>query len=109
MAFTLGFGGLYPCPEVVRTVLSAEDGKQKSILDLGQFSFSRLNRVIGSTVSDNVCILSSIAILLSVVGADTPYVHLSLQRPVPQRSRLWNGYLVSSIFPVISIRATSSF
>lgn len=37
VAFKLGFGASYPCPDQVRAVLSPEDGKPKAILDLGEF------------------------------------------------------------------------
>jgi hypothetical protein len=32
---TLGLGGLYPEPEVVRAILAPEDGVTKRIIDLG--------------------------------------------------------------------------
>jgi hypothetical protein len=35
-AITLGLGGLYPAPEVVRAVLAPQDGVTKKILDLGE-------------------------------------------------------------------------
>ena len=38
MAITLGLGGLYPAPEVVRAILAPEDGVTKRIVDLGELS-----------------------------------------------------------------------
>lgn len=34
-AFSIGFGGLYPAPEIVRAVLAPQEGVTKRILDLG--------------------------------------------------------------------------
>ena len=34
---TLGLGGLYPEPEVVRAILAPQDGVTKRIVDLGQY------------------------------------------------------------------------
>ncbi|KAG9042826.1 hypothetical protein FS842_002060 [Serendipita sp. 407] len=34
-AFTVGLGGLYPCPEVVQDVLAPVEGVKKAVLDLG--------------------------------------------------------------------------
>jgi hypothetical protein len=39
---TLGLGGLYPEPEVVRAILAPQDGVTKKIIDLGQYLPSEL-------------------------------------------------------------------
>lgn len=86
---TVGLGGLYPCPEVVREVLAPleDESKRKSVLDLGTSSLARLSELLPPRFRSHIFSFSSVTPLHRLrspfwLSFDPPHLRGKLRRNV---------------------------